>query len=69
MIFGLGYRIWWHIPPLFNPENHFSNRENTLGNLASINMLCVHGSRSAEARDLQEVTDSGFHPLVKTRKT
>lgn len=69
LILQLGYRLWWHLPPLFNPENHFSSRENTFGKLVSINMLCLHGSRSAEVRDLQEVTDSEFHPLAKPRLT
>ncbi len=62
LIFGLDYKIWWHIPPLFNPENYFANQENKFGPLVSINMLCVHRSVTAELAGLKEVTDSSFHP-------
>ena len=24
------YRLWWHITPLYNPQNHFGNSENVL---------------------------------------
>lgn len=44
LIRGFGYRLWWHMPPLFNPNNHFGNRNNVFGRVVSVNMLCVHES-------------------------
>lgn len=52
---GLGYRLWWHAPPLFNPSNHFGNPENAFATLASINVLGVPEERSLEIRKLRAV--------------
>jgi FkbM family methyltransferase len=63
LIGKLGYRMWWHMPPLFNPDNYFGNRSNLLGPAVSFNMLCLHGSQAAGAADgLAEVTDPSRHP-------
>jgi FkbM family methyltransferase len=40
-IASLGYDMYWHYPPLFNPDNFFGNRENVFGKLVSKNLLCV----------------------------
>ena len=40
MLHGLGYSLYWHLPPLFKPNNFFSNEENIFGGIMSINMLC-----------------------------
>ena len=52
----LGYKLYWHRPPLFNPGNYFENRENIFGPVVSLNMLCVHASVKASISGLQEVT-------------
>ena len=57
------YRLWWHIPGLFNPENYFGEQENIYGNVASFNMLCLPREQGAEAEGLVEITDATFHPL------
>jgi FkbM family methyltransferase len=38
---ALGYDQYWHLPPLFNPDNFFGNPENVFGRIVSRNMLCV----------------------------
>jgi FkbM family methyltransferase len=38
---SLGYVMYWHKPPYFNPENLAGNPENVFPEEASINMLCV----------------------------
>lgn len=40
----LGYRMYWHVPPLFNPSNFAGNSNNVFGRTISKNMLCVHRS-------------------------
>jgi hypothetical protein len=63
-IMAAGYRLWWHIPPLFNPSNFFGLSENLYGNLASYNMLCVPTETSLSVTDqLRELTDSNSHVL------
>jgi FkbM family methyltransferase len=41
---SLGYAMYWHAPPLFNPKNFRQSATNVFGNTVSINMLCVHKS-------------------------
>ncbi|HEX4146615.1 MAG TPA: FkbM family methyltransferase [Pirellulales bacterium] len=52
---SLGYRMYWHAPPIFNPRNFFGNEENVFGIAFSRNMLCVHRDRT---HNLQ-----GFHSV------
>ena len=41
-IASLGYDLYWHRPPLFNPQNYLAHDENVFGDVLSHNMLCVH---------------------------
>lgn len=41
---GLEYAMYWHLPPLFNPDNFLRNPTNVFGNTVSINMVCIHKS-------------------------
>jgi len=63
LIAGFGYRMFWHLPPLFNPNNFFSNNENSYPNVVSVNMLCLHRDSDLRVKDFQEVVDFAFHPL------
>jgi FkbM family methyltransferase len=59
------YRIYWHIPPLYNPKNHFNNAENVFGKVASFNVLCVHRSESIQVTGLREIQNANEpHPLA-----
>jgi FkbM family methyltransferase len=59
------YRLWWHISPLYNPQNHFANSENVYGNLGSFNMLALPSELGIVVEGLAEITDAGHHPLRK----
>jgi FkbM family methyltransferase len=48
LLFDLGYRLWWHTPALYNPNNFKGNQENVFPNIGSINMLAVHRDRPLE---------------------
>jgi FkbM family methyltransferase len=61
-LFDHGYRLWWHTPPLFNPENFRQARENYYGALCSVNMLCVPRERGWPVPGLVEIVDPHFHP-------
>jgi FkbM family methyltransferase len=41
---SLGYQMYCHYPPLFNPRNYFKETRNIFGDLVSKNLLCVHQS-------------------------
>lgn len=53
---ALGYRQFWHLPPLFNPDNQRQVAENVFGTTISINMLCVPEEVPVNVA-LLEVTD------------
>jgi FkbM family methyltransferase len=38
-IFSLGYRLWWHLTPLFRPDNFSQHAEDVFGNVWSCNMI------------------------------
>lgn len=59
---AMGYRLWWHLPPLFNPQNFRGCSENIFGNVGSSNMICLP-AESPDRLNLPEVTgpdDWGF---------
>jgi FkbM family methyltransferase len=37
----LGYTLYWHLPPLFNPSNFAQYKENVFPGIVSVNMLCL----------------------------
>ena len=68
----MDYRLWWHAPPLFNPDNYYANERNLYPRIGTFNMLCLHRSKAAEPpQELDEVTDAGWHPhpLARTKSS
>jgi FkbM family methyltransferase len=63
LIAGFGYRMFWHLPPLFNPNNFFANSENCYPGIVSVNMLCLHRDFAMRVNGFQEVVDFSFHPV------
>ena len=51
----LDYVLYWHYPPLFNPDNFLKNPTNVFGGLVSLNMLCLPKSASLHIEGLQPV--------------
>jgi FkbM family methyltransferase len=51
-----GYRMWWHLPPLFNPDNFRRNANNVFGAIISFNMLCVPREADTRLEGFQEIT-------------
>ncbi len=65
LIQGLGYRLFWHLPPLFNPDNYFGKTDNIFGgNIVSVNMVCIPNEIELEDTGLKEITDPAYHPLT-----
>ncbi len=55
LIASYNYRMYWHLPPLFNPDNHRKNPENVFGNIVSRNMLCIHNDSGINVPNLPKV--------------
>lgn len=47
-LFNAGYRLWWHMPALFNPDNYFSNPDNIFENVHNVNMLGVPAEQQVD---------------------
>ncbi|CAN5416298.1 hypothetical protein BH11PSE11_BH11PSE11_00820 [soil metagenome] len=60
-----GYRLWWHVSPLFNAQNFFGNPEDIYGGVSSLNMLCLPRELDLPVPALYEVVSSATHPLKK----
>lgn len=63
LIDGLGYRLWWHTPALFDPANPNGATDNLFPNVRSFNLLAVHRDVQAEVKGATPVTDFSAHPL------
>lgn len=55
IILSMGYRLWWHMPAYFNPNNINNNPENIFPGQCSMNMLCVHKSIEVDVGDMYPV--------------
>jgi FkbM family methyltransferase len=66
-LLALEYRLYWHLPPMFNPHNHFEAAENVFGGTVSVNMLGLHVSLSQNITGLREIVnpqDTWFSPTA-----
>jgi FkbM family methyltransferase len=59
-----GYRLWWHLPLLFNSANMKGVAQNIYPGVVSINMLCVPVGRECPVGGLQEILEAGIHPIL-----
>lgn len=66
LIQDLGYRLWWHTPRLFNPNNFFGNPDNIYKNIVSVNMVCVHRSHAVQEMGFREIVDPNEHVMNRS---
>jgi FkbM family methyltransferase len=69
----MGYRLYWHRPFLYNPNNFLKHNINVFGAIVSINMLCVPTDVKDEkgyfeVNGLDEVTDTRVAPDMYQRE-
>jgi FkbM family methyltransferase len=55
------YRLYWHLPPLYNPQNYFQDSMNVFAGIVSTNMLCVPASLGGNIENFQEITSPNDH--------
>jgi FkbM family methyltransferase len=55
LIRSFGYRMWWHAPPLFNPDNFARDPVNRMQGVVSLNLVCVPAELSFEFPGGREV--------------
>lgn len=59
MLQELGYRLWWHIVPIYNPANHAGNRYDAFPGVVSLNLLGLPEGRPCPLPALPPVTGPG----------
>jgi FkbM family methyltransferase len=62
-VMDLGYALWWHIVPLFRPDNAAGTTVNIFGDVHSFNMFCAPREIGASVQGLPPVVDPAAHPL------
>jgi hypothetical protein len=65
LVSSLGYRLFWHMPPFFNPANNKGDAENVFATIVSVNMLCLHRDLVSNVSGMTEIVDSSFHPMKR----
>ena len=55
LIRTLGYRLYWHTPSLFSPDNFRGLNDNLFGELRSFNVLCIHASIPQDIQGMKEI--------------
>jgi FkbM family methyltransferase len=64
LIRGLGYRLWWHAPPLFQPANFRGNTHNIFPKyVVSLNMLCIRDDEKVSTNFREILDDSEAYQL------
>ncbi|WP_421658515.1 FkbM family methyltransferase [Leptothermofonsia sp. ETS-13] len=52
---SLGYDLYWHHPPLYNPKNFFHNPENIFGAAKAFNILGFHRDQNIRVEGMNRV--------------
>jgi len=65
LIASLGYDMYWHVAPLFNPANFYGVSANAFPGLAAFNMLCMHREAHGAVQGLPKVEGPDSHPLSR----
>ena len=74
---SLDYRLYWHCPPLYNPDNYFRNPENVMTvsrtkddgstitlQIVSYNVLCLPKGSSIRPQGFAEVAEGARSPAA-----
>jgi FkbM family methyltransferase len=55
------YDLYWHLPPLYNPQNYFQDSVNVFAGIVSVNMLGIHASLNATIQNFRRITSADDH--------
>jgi FkbM family methyltransferase len=61
-LLAAGYRVYWHVMPIYNPNNWRGDAENVFGNTGTINVLCIPRERQIDVVGFQEVVAANEPP-------
>ena len=55
-VLGRDYKLFWHLPRMFNPDNFNANPQNHFGNIVSQNVLCIPAEVKVEIKGMRPVS-------------
>lgn len=64
----LGYDMWWHLPPLFNPDNMQGIKKSPWPGVISINMLCAPKEREMKVEGATRITEPVKGPPIGAKQ-
>lgn len=62
---GMGYRLYWHVPGLFDPDNFKGVREDVFGRLFSLNVLGLPMESGRRVHDAPELDPNNWRSPIK----
>jgi FkbM family methyltransferase len=65
LIADMGYTMYWHLPPLFNPRNFNGNSEDIFGNIVSINILALPTEQGSDVAGVTPIDPANWTSPVK----
>ncbi|HWI85486.1 MAG TPA: FkbM family methyltransferase [Sphingomonas sp.] len=65
LIAGLGYRLYWHTPALYDPANFNGEARNVFPGICSLNMVCLPREIGANVRGAQEIDPANWSSPIK----
>lgn len=57
-----GYKLWWHLPALYNPDNFAGVPNNHYPGIVSVNMIALPQEHGSPAQGFKPVTSVDEHP-------
>jgi hypothetical protein len=58
-LLALDYRLYWHLPRMFDPRNYFGQSRNDFPGLVSAGMLCVWRETPVVIQGLRAIESAG----------
>ncbi len=62
LLLSWDYRLYWHTPPLFSPNNFAGDPENIFGDICSFNILCFAREKGITVNGAKEITSEAVRP-------
>jgi hypothetical protein len=59
----LGYVLYWHLPPLFRPDNFYGNPNNLWPGTVSVDMMCMPKNDGRKIEGMRPVNGPNDRPF------
>jgi len=65
LIDELGYRQYWHTPPLFDPANPNGNPENVFPGIVSLNLFCIPKENDSTVEGAEPIDPNNWQSPIR----